>query len=124
MKIIVTHSSPDWDAITSVWLLKRFLSDWSEAVVEYVPAGSRLQGALLGNDPAKRDVLSLRQAVIENIDGDEVIHVDTGLGPLDHHQIESDAVSAASLTWEYIKKSQISNLKSQIFWSWVIYPIQ
>ncbi|MDO8460919.1 MAG: hypothetical protein Q7S38_00590, partial [bacterium] len=43
MKIIVTHSSPDWDAISSVWLLKRFLPDWHDAVVEYVPAGQRLE---------------------------------------------------------------------------------
>jgi hypothetical protein len=34
---------------------------------------------------------------------DEVIHVDTGLGPLDHHQIQDTTVSAASLTWDYVR---------------------
>lgn len=93
MKIIVTHASPDWDGITSIWLLKRFLAGWEEAEVKFVPAGERS-----GQSP-------IAQNVIEIINNDEVIHVDTGLGPLDHHQTESDKVSAASLTFDFVKQT-------------------
>lgn len=93
MKIIVTHASPDLDAITSVWLIKRFLPGWNEAEVQFVPAGERI-----ARGPAAR-------AAIEKIGDNEVIHVDTGLGPLDHHQTASDEVCAASLTWNYIRKN-------------------
>src|SRR5215469_15580839 len=91
MKIIVTHMSPDWDAITSVWLLKKYLSGWQTAEVKFVPAGQRLGG------------YAARTDAIEKIGEDELIHVDTGLGPLDHHQTQDKNVSAASLTWEYVK---------------------
>lgn len=94
MKIIVTHSSPDLDAISSVWLLKKFLPGWENAQVEFVPAGERFK-----NMPLKPD----QRGPIEKINGDEVIHVDTGLGPLDHHQIPDDRVCAASLTLNYVK---------------------
>ena len=39
MKRIVTHTSPDMDAITSVWFIKRYLSGWENAEVRFVPAG-------------------------------------------------------------------------------------
>jgi hypothetical protein len=95
MKIVVTHNSPDWDAITSVWLIKRFLPGWEDAEVKFVPAGQRLANSQLitDNNP------------IEKIKDDEVIHVDTGLGPLDHHQTSSDKVCGASLSWDYVKIS-------------------
>lgn len=92
MKIIVTHSSPDMDAITSVWLIKRFLPAWEGAKVEFVPAGERLDRS--------KDLKN----VVETIGESEVIHVDTGMGPLDHHQTESDKVCGASLTWEFIQE--------------------
>ena len=94
MKIIVTHSSPDLDAATSVWLLKRFLQEWSDAEVKFVPAGSRLESS-------RADKL---KDPIEKIGENEVIHVDTGLGPLDHHQTFSDKVCGASLTWDYVRE--------------------
>ncbi|HKC14559.1 MAG TPA: DHH family phosphoesterase [Patescibacteria group bacterium] len=92
MKIIVTHDSPDMDAVTSVWLIKRFLPNWENAKVEYVPAGERLNGSK--NPPL---------AAIEKIKDDEIIHVDTGLGPLDHHETSDDKVCAASRTWDFVK---------------------
>ncbi len=98
MKIIVTHSSPDLDAITSVWLIKKFLQGWENASVQFVPAGERLRGA---NQESR--IKNQGGSAIERIGGDEVVHVDTGLGPLDHHQTLSDAVCAASLTWDYVK---------------------
>lgn len=96
MKIIVTHLSPDWDAISSVWLLKKYLPGWQHAEVKLVPAGQRLNNAEITDET--------REQAIEHIREDEIIHVDTGLGPLDHHQTQDRNVSAASLTWEYIQK--------------------
>lgn len=85
--------SPDWDAITSVWLLKKYLAGWQKADVKFVPAGQRYKNSPVpaeGSNP------------IERIDEDEVIHVDTGLGPLDHHQTQDKNVCGASRTWDYV----------------------
>jgi len=94
MKIIVAHNAPDMDAITSVWLIKKFLPGWDKANIQFVPAGSaigRTAEAGAGfSDP------------VEKIGKDSIIQVDTGLGPLDHHQTQSDKVSAASLTFDYV----------------------
>jgi hypothetical protein len=97
MKIIVTHTSPDWDAIGSVWLLKRYLPGWAEASVEFVPAGQRRVGSVLATDSGVGDP-------IEKVGEDEVIHVDTGLGPLDHHQTGDKSISGAGLVWRFILK--------------------
>lgn len=91
MKVIVTHTSPDWDAITSVWVLKRFLPGWENAHVDFVSAGNRLEHSKATDD------------ALENVGGKEVIHVDTGLGPLDHHQTQDQNVCGASRTWAYVK---------------------
>lgn len=99
MKIAVAHCSPDWDAITSVWLIKRFLQGWETAEVKFVPAGSRLYPLSLTLDP------------IEKIGQDEIIHVDTGLGPLDHHQTQDKNVCGASLTFDYVRNAQESMFK-------------
>ncbi len=86
--------SPDWDAITSVWLIKKYLSGWQDAEVKFVPAGQRLNG---------KEVSTWEGDPIEKIGDDEVIHVDTGLGPLDHHQTQDTSVCGASRTWDYIQ---------------------
>jgi|SRR5581483_8779034 len=93
MKIIVTHSSPDLDAVTSVWLIKRYLAGWDNAKVMFVPAGERIKDS-------KANEIS---EPIEKMGEDLVIHVDTGLGPLDHHQTSDQNTCAASLTWDYIR---------------------
>lgn len=95
MKIIVAHNAPDLDAITSIWLLRRFLPGWEEAKLEFVPAGTRLPNSKANEltDP------------IEKMGDNEVIHVDTGLGPLDHHQTSDDKVCGASLTWDYVREN-------------------
>jgi len=98
MRIIVVHSSPDLDAITSAWLIKRFLPGWEDAVVKFVPAGENLNGKTPRN-------------AIEKIGDDEVIHADTGLGPLDHHQTADTNVCAASLTLNFVKRT-INNQQS------------
>ncbi|MDO8657462.1 MAG: hypothetical protein Q7K55_01880 [Candidatus Levybacteria bacterium] len=145
MKIIVTHNSPDLDAIASVWLIKRFLPGWNEAEVKFVSAGERLNksGSLphVVNDARRVSVLESKadpsslnesrspksnsnldkkagsafssftsgqtsslETTIEQINGNKVIHVDTGLGALDHHLTEDEETSAASLTFDFIKK--------------------
>lgn len=100
MKVIATHCSPDWDAITSVWLLKRYLPGWNEADVQFVPAGQRLPGS------------KNLEEVVEQINKVDVIHVDTGMGPLDHHQTSDQEVCGASRCWDYIQ-AQNSKLKTQ-----------
>jgi len=111
MKIVVTHSSPDMDAITSVWLIKRFLPGWEDAEVKFVPAGERLVNQRLASSSKnkKLNASSYTLDAIEKIDEDEVIHVDTGLGPLDHHQTASDKVCAASLTWDFVRRRKTEN---------------
>lgn len=89
-KIIVTHNSPDLDAVSSSWLIKRYLPGWDEAEVVTVPAGTRINTSHATTD------------VIEKLDDKEVIHVDTGLGPLDHHQTEDENTCAAQRTYEYV----------------------
>ena len=89
--------SPDWDAIGSVWLIRKFLPGWEGAEVKFVPAGERL-----GNKEQRTKNKELRDP-IEIMGEDEVIHVDTGLTPLDHHQTQDSTVSAASLTWEFVQ---------------------
>lgn len=96
MKIIVTHASPDWDAITSVWLLKRYLAGWQDAEVKFVPAGQKLNGMAVVVKEAGEDP-------VENVGDDKIIHVDTGMGPLDHHQTQDTNVCGASRTWDYIQ---------------------
>jgi hypothetical protein len=110
MKIVVTHSSPDMDAITSVWLIKKFLPGWEDAITQFVPAGERI-----GN--IKYQKLNIKNP-IEKIGDDEAIHVDTGLGPLDHHQTASDKVCGASLTFDYVKRVESSKLKVENSEKW------
>ena len=100
MKYIVTHTSPDMDAITSVWLLHKFLGGWDTAEVKFVPAGDRLLPAPLGQDFSY---------AIEKKGADEYIHVDTGMGPLDHHQTSDTNVCGASRTFDFVKESLIEN---------------
>lgn len=91
MKIIVTHKSPDMDGITSIWLIKKYFSGWENAKVKYVMAGERLEGSISNiND------------YVEKISGNDVVHVDTGFGKFDHHQIQNCDISAASLVLDHI----------------------
>lgn len=82
MKTIVTHIAPDVDAVTSVWLLMRFLPGWENAEAVFVPAGKTLNNAIVDSDP-------------------DILHVDTGMGKLDHHQTD-EHTCAARRTLEYV----------------------
>lgn len=87
MKIIVTHFSPDLDAITSCWLIKRFLPGWQNALIKFVPAGSTLENKNPDENP-------------------DIIHVDTGMGRFDHHQT-TENTCAAILVYQYLKKKKL-----------------
>jgi len=91
MRTIVTHRSSDLDAIMSVWLLKRYIPSWLDARVSFVPAGGKLEGEYTEQGGA-----------IEKMGENEIIHVDTGMGALDHHQEDNDSVCAAKLTYDYV----------------------
>jgi hypothetical protein len=93
MKVIVTHKSPDLDALTSVWLLKRFYQGWQDATLHFVSAGNRMEGAV-----------QKKGGAIEQIEGKEVIHVDTGLGVLDHHETNDQKVCAASRVLDFVRE--------------------
>lgn len=82
MNLIVTHQSVDLDSVTSCWLVKRFLPDWKDADLAFVPAGSTLDNLPPDEKPS-------------------VIHVDTGLGKFDHHQT-NDYTSAAKLVYTFL----------------------
>lgn len=88
MKKIVTHTNPDLDAVTAVWLIKRFLPSWEEAEINFCKYQSTYEGKPVDSDP-------------------NVLHVDIGEGKLDHHQLE-EITSAAKLCFDYIKQRRKS----------------
>lgn len=94
MKIIVTHLAPDVDAISAVWVLKRFLPGWEEAAVRFVPAGKTFENQMVDSNP-------------------EIWHVDTGMGILDHHQTDEDTC-AAKLCLEYVIKQESRIKKKEL----------
>lgn len=104
MKIIVTHKGVDLDAIASSWIIKRFLPGWENAEFQFVPAGKKLKGnyAREGGAIEKVDPGST------GVDGHDVIHVDTGLSSLDHHQIEDDNICSTSLAFDYVLENNKS----------------
>ena len=83
MFTIVTHKTPDLDAICAAWLIKRFLPNWQEAELAYVAAGKTLRNELVDSNA-------------------HVWHVDTGSGKLDHHQSDADTC-AAKKVYEYLQ---------------------
>lgn len=90
MNLIVTHQSVDLDAITACWLIKKYLTDWDEAELKFVPAGSTLDNIPPDSKPS-------------------IIHVDTGMGQFDHHQLD-EYTSASKRILEYlVKKNLISS---------------
>lgn len=86
MKTIVAHIGPDLDAITAIWLVKKYFPGWEEAALAFVPAGKTLKDMPPDDNP-------------------EVIHVDTGFGKFDHHQSDADTC-ASQLVYEEITKTR------------------
>ena len=90
MKLLVTHRSPDLDAISSVWCFTRFqASEFSDAKHAFVNAG---------------ESIDLRTAEDLGFSPEDVVHVDTGLGDFDHHQPERGMkrICATSLVYDYV----------------------
>jgi hypothetical protein len=81
-KTIVTHLSPDLDALGAVWLLKKFAPEFAEAEVGFVPIGDFWNQVKVDSDP-------------------NVFYVDVGLGRFDHHQ-RPEKTCAAKLVWEWL----------------------
>lgn len=95
MNTIVTHFSPDVDAICSIWLIKRFLLGFSNACVKFVPAGKTLNGKDPDSDP-------------------KVIHLDTGFGRFDHHQT-AEKTCASDKVYQYLKtKGLLTKNETQV----------
>lgn len=84
MKTIVTHTSPDQDAISAAWLVKRFFPGFRDAEVKFVPAGETYR----------------KQPPDSN---SNVVHVDTGFGRFDHHQTSSREACAAKLVLDEVE---------------------
>lgn len=100
-RLIVTHHSPDLDAITSVWLLKRFASqDFADAKVAFVDPG---------------DTISAAAAKELGFEKDQITHTDTGLGQFDHHQPEQAQkfICATSLVYDYLCEIQADKKEDQ-----------
>lgn len=83
-KRIVTHINPDQDALASVWLVHRYYPEFQGDDVEYafVPAGKTFEDKAADADPS-------------------VVHVDTGLGMFDHHQIP-EKICAFKRIYDYL----------------------
>lgn len=89
----MTHIFPDLDAIGAAWLLVRFDPDYTETKFEFVPAGQTYKNKIVDSDP-------------------DVVHVDTGMGRFDHHQIKA-LTSATELVFNYLKQEKLISLKYQ-----------
>ncbi len=89
-KLIVTHHSPDLDAVGAVWLLRKFDNqNFEDARVVFVNPGERLEA---------KETEDLGYSI------NEVVHVDTGLGKFDHHQPERarEHVCATALVYQHL----------------------
>jgi hypothetical protein len=82
MKTIVTHIFPDLDAITSTWLIARYLPEWETAEIAFTPQQKNWNNIVPDSDP-------------------NVLYCDTGYGKFDHHQI-NERTCAAKRVFEYL----------------------
>lgn len=92
MRLLVTHHSPDLDAIASVWMLKTFDNQhYADAKVGFVDPGSTITDDQIADMGFSR------------LDFENVVHTDTGLGEFDHHQKDRGLlhISATSLTYDH-----------------------
>jgi len=82
MKRIITHVNPDLDAVASTWLIQKFLPGWEKAEISFCQAETTFNGEPVDSNP-------------------DVLHVDVGLGKLDHHQING-FTCASKLSLDFI----------------------
>jgi hypothetical protein len=69
MKTIVIHIFPDLDAITSAWLITRYLPEWENAEIVFTPQQKNWNNVVPDSNP-------------------DILYCDTGYGKFDHHQIQ------------------------------------
>lgn len=78
--LLVTHTNPDLDAVSALWLFKRFVDGWEDAELRFVLAGKSYK---------------------TTNHYDQIIHVDTGMGEFDHHQ-DNRNTCATKLVFDYL----------------------
>jgi hypothetical protein len=112
MKLLVTHHAPDIDAITSVWIMKRFDPEhFSDAKIAFVDAGRSM---------------SAEEAVQHGVSLENVTHLDTGEGEFDHHQKEraGQRICASKLAYDHVCKINPTLLKDWQLEQIVEYALQ
>lgn len=83
IKLLVTHQNPDPDAVAACWLWFRYGGEaMGEAQLYFVPSGEEISDEVLA---------------LKGLERNEVIHVDTGMGPFDHHQPGNTQRDSATL---------------------------
>jgi hypothetical protein len=87
MNTIVTHIFPDLDAITSSWLLVRFMPGFEDATIAFTPQQKDWNGIKPDADPT-------------------VVYVDTGFGKFDHHQVH-ERISATRRVFDYLMQEDV-----------------
>lgn len=100
IKLLVTHQNPDPDAIAACWLFIKYGGDnLAGAQLYFVPSGNEI------------DAQTLAQ---KEIGPDEVVHVDTGMGPFDHHQVGNTKRDSATLkVYEYLSAKTLELKKDE-----------
>ncbi len=85
MKKIITHLSPDLDALTGCWLIKKYLPGWAKAQIVFTSP-----------PPNQTTVTPVDQ---------NCLYVDIGNGQFDHHQT-NDYTSASRLIFNYLHQKK------------------
>jgi hypothetical protein len=94
-KIIVTHTAPDFDAITFVWLMARFAPGFENAKVEFMPLNF-LDKKMLSEADAVGDIGGI---------------YDPSILRFDHHHLEgaaSTSTCATMQTWRWLLSEGVS----------------
>ncbi|MFA6005943.1 MAG: hypothetical protein WC775_05690 [Patescibacteria group bacterium] len=86
-KTIVTHIRPDLDACAAPWLIRKYMPDWGNAELIFVPSGKTIDGGPADTDP-------------------NILHTDTGFGKFDHHHLRERS-SAARRVFEYLEEKKL-----------------
>ncbi|KKR71446.1 MAG: hypothetical protein UU14_C0028G0008 [Candidatus Roizmanbacteria bacterium GW2011_GWB1_40_7] len=101
-KFIVTHANPDQDAVSSIWLIKRFWAGWENTEILSVPAGETLD-SFRQKDSNIYSTISTEKS--------DIVHVDTGFGEFDHHQTNDDTCAAKLVFEKTIKNKSGKKIK-------------
>src|SRR3990170_2216252 len=86
-KKIVTHIRPDLDGCAAPWLIQKYLPNWSNAEIVFVPSGKTIDGGPADVDP-------------------NILHTDTGFGKFDHHHLRERS-SATKRVHEHLTTEKL-----------------